>query len=215
MTTAAVMQDQSLHHSLQMTNLSPAEFDYTFTDKELQDILGFMEHQAGGQDATATPAPPPFLSGPPPSGLGLQFQPHPAPVQSGSTLTPQPYDQNATAGVKGEPASSSTAFKSVYGAANGAVVSAGHPSTRSNVYAPAPAPNTLPLSERRSTSQQFQGTSAVRPDRGEWCCIASELRLQTLCVHKAGGKSRIRMQNRSSTSVTVQLRSSEETGSTP
>lgn len=161
------MQNHSLPQSSQMTNFSPTEFDYTFTDKELQDILGFMEHQAGGQDAAATPAPPPFLSQPSPSGLGLQFQPHPAPVQSGSTLGPHSYDQKSTAGVKGEPASSSTGFGPGLGVstANGVNLAGGHPGTRSNAFGPAATAATLP--ERRSSLQQIQSTAAPRQDRGQ------------------------------------------------
>lgn len=172
MTATSVMQDPNVPNNLQMAHLSPAEFDYTFTDKELQDILGFMEHQAGGQDAMATPNPPPFLSASPPSGLGLQFQPHPTPVQSGGTLTPHPYDQNSTAGIKRETTLSSTGFESGCGAPNGVKLT-GYLGTRSNAFAP--ALNPLPLAEKRSSLQQSQSTSAIRQDRGEcsWHCGAA------------------------------------------
>lgn len=53
------------------------DFDYTFTDRELQDILGFMEKQADGFEQ---PAPLPFLSAPSPTPSALQFQPHTAKV---------------------------------------------------------------------------------------------------------------------------------------
>lgn len=162
MTSAALMQNHNIPQASQMTSFAPAEFDYTFTDKELQDILGFMEHQAGGQDSAATLATPPFLTVPAPVGLGLQFQPHSAPVQSGSTLTAHPYDQNSTAGVKGEPASSTTGFGSGF-AANGVSMPGGHSGTRSNAFAP--ALNILPIPERRSSLQQIQGTTAPRQDR--------------------------------------------------
>ncbi|KAA6418810.1 MAG: hypothetical protein FRX49_11167 [Trebouxia sp. A1-2] len=162
MTATSVMQDPSGPNNLQMAHLPPAEFDYTFTDKELQDILGFMEHQAGGQDAVATPNPPPFLSASPPSGLGLQFQPHPTPVQSGGTLTPHPYDQNSTAGIKRETALSSTGFESGCGAPHG-VRSTGYLEKRSSAFTP--TLNPLPLAEKRSSLQQNQSTSAIRQDR--------------------------------------------------
>lgn len=161
-TTTVVMQNHSLSHNSQMPNLSPSEFDYTFTDKELQDILGFMEHQACGPDATITSAPPPFLAAPPPSMLGLQFQPHPAPVQSGSTLAVHPYDQASTAGVKGEIASSSTSFAPVLAGANGSLA-VGHSRTRSGAC-PA-ATNSMNLSDRHL--QQIQGTITNRQDRGQ------------------------------------------------
>ena len=163
MTTTAVMQNQSVPQSSQISNLSPNEFDYTFTDKELQDILGFMEHQAGGQDAAATSVPPPFLSAPPPSSLGLQFQPHPAPVQSGSTVAALPYDQNSTAGVKGEVASSSNGFVPTFGGTNGLHLAGGHPGTRSNAY----HTNSMQLPDRRSSLQPIQGTATNRQDRGQ------------------------------------------------
>ena len=157
------MQNQSVAQNSQISNLSPNEFDYTFTDKELQDILGFMEHQAGGQDAAATSVPPPFLSAPPPSSLGLQFQPHSAPVQSGSTVAARPYDQNNTAGVKGEAASSSTGFVPTFGSSNGLPLAGGHPGTRSNAY----NTNSMHLLDRRSSLQPIQGTATNRQDRGQ------------------------------------------------
>eukprot|EP00887_Chlorella_sp_A99_P001050 scaffold14.g1050.t1 len=62
----------------------PSAFDYTFTDKELHDLLGYMERQqstgrvaAGeGQQGEAQL---PFL--PSAGSLSLQFQPHPSPLQ--------------------------------------------------------------------------------------------------------------------------------------
>lgn len=163
MTTAtAVMHNHSLSQSSQIPNLSPNEFDYTFTDRELQDILGFMEHQACGPDAPATSAAPPFLAAPPPSVLGLQFQPHPPPVQSGSTLAVHPYDQASTARVKGEIGSSSTGFAPVVAGAN-VPLAGGHPRTRSGACPT--ATNSMNLSDRHL--QQIQGAVTNRQDRGQ------------------------------------------------
>lgn len=146
-----------------LPNLSPAEFDYTFTDKELQDILGFMElQQQGGQEpATTTP---PFFPASSPNGLGLQFQPHSPPIQSGSTVAVQPYDQNQFVGVKADAASSSNAYGSGYGSMNGVPLVMGHPATRSNSFAHAPAP----IPDRRPSLQQAQsfGASGSKVDRG-------------------------------------------------
>ena len=155
------MQNHCLKES-QIPNMSPSEFDYTFTDKELQDILGFMEHQACGPDAPVTSAPPPIFAAPPPSILGLQFQPHPAPVQSGDTLAVHPGDQASTAGVKGEIASSSTGFAPVISGANGSLAGE-HPRTRSGAC-PA-ATHSINLSDRHL--QQIQGTATNRQDRGQ------------------------------------------------
>lgn len=175
MTTTAVMQNHSLPHTSQICNPAPNEFDYTFTDKELQDILGFMEHQAGAPDTAVTMAPPPFFAVPPPSGLGLQFQPHPAPVQSGSTLAVHPFDHSSTAGVKGEVASSSTGFAPTIIGANGFPIAGGHPRTRSSAFAA--ATNSVNPSDRRL--QQIQGTATNRQDKGQpvatfWSAIRGE-----------------------------------------
>ena len=155
------MQNHNANH-FQMPNFSPNEFDYTFTDKELQDILGFMEHQACGPDASVTTAPPPFLAAPPPSVLGLQFQPHPAPVQSGSTLSVHPYDQASTAGVKGETPCGSTGFAPIVAASNGPLAGA-HPRTRSGACPV--ATNSMNLSDR--PLQQIQGPATNRQDKGQ------------------------------------------------
>lgn len=163
MTTTVVMQNRSLPQTSQICNFAPSEFDYTFTDKELQDILGFMEHQAGGPDTAVNMAPPPFLAVPPPSGLGLQFQPHSAPVQSGSTLAVHPHDHSSSAGVKGEVASSSTGFASAIAGANGFPLAGGPPRARSNAFAV--GTNSLNLPDRRL--QPIQGTTTNRQDRGQ------------------------------------------------
>lgn len=155
------MQNHSLPHSSQICNPAPNEFDYTFTDKELQDILGFMEHQAGGPDTAVTMAAPPFFAVPPPSGLGLQFQPHPAPVQSGSTSHLAPFDHSSTAGVKGEVASSSTGFAPTVLGANGFPLAGGHPRTRSSAFAA--ASTSMNPSDRRL--QQIPGTATNRQDK--------------------------------------------------
>ena len=164
MSAAALMQNNSVPHSSQMRTVSPTEFDYTFTDKELQEILGFMAHQAGGQDAAATQAPPPFLSAPAQAGLSLQFQPHMAPVQSGSTLSAHPYDQSGVAGVKGEPSSSSTGYGHAYNGINGVSMSRGNVGSRSSSYAPASSSQLAP--ERRTSLQQIQGTTIQKLDKG-------------------------------------------------
>ena len=163
------MQDHNLPQNSQISHPTPNEFDYTFTDKELQDILGFMEHQAGGQDAAVASVPPPFMSGPPPSGLGLQFQPHIPPVQSGSTLAALPYDQSSNAGVKREVAVSSTGFAPAFANSNGFSLAGAHSGTRSNAYAPGISSVHMP--ERRSSLQQIQGTSSNRQDKGQQCAI--------------------------------------------
>lgn len=147
------------------TSLSPAEFDYTFTDKELQDILGFMElQQQGGQESASYT--PPFLPASSPNGLSLQFQPHPPPVQSGSTVAAQPYDQPPYVGSKGDAVSSSSAYGSAYGAVNGVPLNMGRPGTRSNTIAQMPPPILQP--DKRSNLQQAPsyGTSGGKSDRG-------------------------------------------------
>ncbi|KAK2080073.1 hypothetical protein QBZ16_002469 [Prototheca wickerhamii] len=55
------------------------EFDYTFTDKELDDVLGFMERQQGRAPGEPYPSPPPALApllGTTAHLAPLQFQPH-------------------------------------------------------------------------------------------------------------------------------------------
>lgn len=42
--------------------LGAGEFDYTFTDKELDDVLGFMERQQGRAPGEPYPSPPPALA---------------------------------------------------------------------------------------------------------------------------------------------------------
>lgn len=153
------MQNHTVFHTSQMPNLSPNEFDYTFTDRELQDILGFMEHQAGGAAANHTSAPSSFLAAPPASVLGLQFQPHAAPLQSGSTLAVHPYDPS-TPGVTGDIASSSSGL--VLAGVNDPVAR-GHPRTRSGA-SPA-ATNVVNQADRHL--QQIQGTATNRQDRGQ------------------------------------------------
>ena len=148
-----------------MASASPTEFDYTFTDKELQEILGFMEHQAGGQDAAVTAAPPPFLSAPAQSGLALQFQPHAVPVQSGSTLSAHPYDQSSGVGMKAEPSSGSTGYGHAYAGVNGVSMSRGHTGPRQNSFAPASSSQLAP--DRRTSLQQIQGSTAPKLDRGQ------------------------------------------------
>lgn len=159
------MQNHTFPQNAALPTLSPAEFDYTFTDKELQDILGFMElQQQGGQEpASSTP---PFFPGSSPNGLSLQFQPHPPPVQSGGTVAAQPYAQHRFAGVKGDAASSSSAYDSGYGAVNGVPLVMGHPGTRSNSFAQAPPP--VPLLDKRPSLQQAPsfGASGSKVDRG-------------------------------------------------
>lgn len=156
-TTTVVMQNHTIMHNSQIPSLSPNEFDYTFTDRELQDILGFMEHQAGGPDAPNTSAPPPFLAAPPPSVLGLQFQPHPAPVQSVTTLPGHPYDPASTTRVKGDVASSSSA-PALAGIND--PLARGHPRTRSGA-----GPATTNEADR--DLQQIQATTTNRQDRGQ------------------------------------------------
>lgn len=159
------MQNNSISEGSQMTSASPTEFDYTFTDKELQEILGFMEHQAGGPDAAPTQAPPPFLSVPAQAGLSLQFQPHPIPVQSGSTLAAPPFDQSGV-GLKGEPSSSSTGYTHLYPSHNGAALSRVNTGSRSSNFAPASSSQLAP--DRRPSLQQIQGTAAPKQDRGQY-----------------------------------------------
>ena len=165
MSTAALMQNQAYSQNGGLSHLSPAEFDYTFTDKELQDILGFMElQQQGGQEpATTTP---PFFPASSPNGLSLQFQPHSPPIQSGSTAAVQLYDQHQFVGVKADAASSSNAYGSGYGAMNGVPLVMGHPGTRSNSFAHAPAP--APIPDKRPSLQHSQsfGASGSKADRG-------------------------------------------------
>lgn len=57
--------------------LAAGEFDYTFTDKELDDVLGFMERQQGRGPGEPHPSPPPALApllGPTAHLAPLQFQ---------------------------------------------------------------------------------------------------------------------------------------------
>lgn len=207
------MQNNNVSHT-QMSNLSPSEFDYTFTDKELQDILGFMEHQACGPDASVTSAPPPFLTVPPPSGLGLQFQPHPAPVQSGSRLAVHPYDQTSTARVKGEVASSSTGFAPVIAGATAPLVG-GHARTRSGACPAA----TLNLSDRHL--QQIQGTATNRQDRGQPIATCDFLSSCCWRLHLSDNCTVLKyffgfggLQSQGNTSVIAQLKNNAETEST-
>ena len=165
MSAATLMQNNSAPQSGHMASASPTEFDYTFTDKELQEILGFMEHQAGGQDTAVTAAPPPFLSAPAQSGLALQFQPHAAPVQSGSTLTAHPYDQSSGVGMKAEPSSGSTGYAHAYAGVNGVSMSRGQAGPRQNSYGPASSSQLAP--DRRTSLQQIQGSTAPKLDRGQ------------------------------------------------
>lgn len=156
------MQNHTVSHTSQIPNLSPNEFDYTFTDRELQDILGFMEHQASGPAATHTSAPPPFLAAPPASVLGLQFQPHAAPMQSGSTLAVHLYDPPITPGVTGDVASGSSGLAPVLVSVNDPVAR-GHPRTRSGA---SPAATDV-RNQADKHLQQIQGAATNRLDRGQ------------------------------------------------
>lgn len=207
------MQNRTVSHTSQIPNLSPNDFDYTFTDRELQDILGFMEHQAGGPDAIHTSAPPSFLAAPPASVLGLQFQPHAAPVQSGSTLAVHPYDPPSTPGVTGDVASSSSglALAPVLAGVNDPMAR-GHTRTRSGA-SPA-ATNVMNQADRHL--QQIQGTATNRQDRGQPIAKSDTpfllLLLTPIWVHAsfcfAG------LQSHGKTSVTARSKSSAETEST-
>lgn len=72
------------------------EFDYTFTDTELQEILGLIEQKAASQDVVSTQDFP-CTNGALPPPYGLQFQPH---APAGTVLAP-----SVTAGAVGPVAS--------------------------------------------------------------------------------------------------------------
>lgn len=164
------MQNNTRPQNGALPNVSPTAFDYTFTDKELQDILGFMElqQQGGHEPATSTP---PFFPASSPNGLGLQFQPHPPPIQSGSTVAVQPYDQSQYVGVRGDAASSSSAYSSGFGAARGVPLVMGHPGIRTNSFAHAPSSST----DKQPSLQQTPsfGVPSSKVDRGSQSLTAT------------------------------------------
>lgn len=175
---AALMQQNSFPQNGGVPNFTPAEFDYTFTDRELQDILGFMElQQTQGQSQEPPTSTPSFFPASSPASLGLQFQPHPPQGNPLGSAPVHAFDQKFV-GSKGDAPSSSSAYGSGLGAPNGGLA-AGHPATRSNSISQGPAP--APFPDKRPSLLQAQsfGTSGNKADRGtaHWNSTAAATKL--------------------------------------
>jgi hypothetical protein len=67
-----------------------AQFDYVFSEAELEDVLMFMERQQDDKAATTANA---FLNNTPPASVSLQFQPHPSGGFLGNPYTSLGLDQ--------------------------------------------------------------------------------------------------------------------------
>ncbi len=68
--------------------ISDFPVEYTFSEAELQDILGFMERQQADGAFDPSAASMPFLNPPNPGPVALQFQPHTYSLESTTQLPP-------------------------------------------------------------------------------------------------------------------------------